>query len=182
MDSESENEPQALPNRESPAHEAGLGPCFPVATHKFIVLSVCSFGIYTLYWFYQDWKRVRSASHEMLSPFWRTFFAPLWAISLLRRIHMSAEAAEGPITWNAETLGVLYIALTVCMQLPEPWWLVTFGSFVPFVPAVRTVQQVNEAAGNPEGRNSRYSAANVVTIVVGGLLFVLVVVGTIRPK
>src|SRR5262245_7614259 len=31
---------------------------FPVATHKFIVLSICTFGLYELYWCYQNWKRL----------------------------------------------------------------------------------------------------------------------------
>ncbi len=53
-------------------------PLFPVATHKFIVLSVCSLGIYELYWCYQNWKRLKQASGERLSPFWRAVFAPLW--------------------------------------------------------------------------------------------------------
>jgi hypothetical protein len=32
---------------------------FPVATHKFVVLSIFSFGIYDFYWFYQNWNRER---------------------------------------------------------------------------------------------------------------------------
>ena len=52
-------------------------PYFPVATHKFVVLSICTLGLYDLYWFYQNWQRVRRRTREDLSPFWRAAFAPL---------------------------------------------------------------------------------------------------------
>ena len=167
------NELQVLPSRENPAYEAGLGPWFPVATHKFIVLSVCTFSAYQLYWFYQNWKRIRNASREQLNPFWRAFFAPVWVIPLLQRIRHSAEAMGSPVRWNAAVLGLLFITLTACSMLPDPWWLLTFGSVVTLVPAVQTAKTVNEAAKNPEGSNSRYSTPNLITIVLGGLLVAL---------
>jgi hypothetical protein len=43
-------------------------PLFPVATHKFIVLSLCSFGLYQFYWIYQNRKRLKRASGERSIP------------------------------------------------------------------------------------------------------------------
>ena len=164
---------QVLPSRENPSYEAGLGRWFPVATHKSIVLSVCTVSAYQLYWLYQNWKRIRKASREQLNPFWRAFFAPIWVIPLLLRIRHSAEAMGSPVRWNASVLGPLFITLTACSMLPDPWWLLTFGSVVTLVPAVQTAKTVNEAAKNPEGSNSRYSTPNLITIVLGGLLVAL---------
>ena len=61
-------------------------PFFPVPTHKFVVLSICTLGIYELYWAYKNWQRIRLASGETLDPFWRAFFAPFWGFSLFRRV------------------------------------------------------------------------------------------------
>jgi hypothetical protein len=154
---------------------------FPVATHKFIVLSLCSFSIYQIYWFYQQWKRIRASSREAISPFWRAFFGVLWVIPLLRRIRQRAEVGGIRVGWGAGALGTLFIVLSVLWRLPDPWWLVTFGSLVALVPAVQTSQEINASANNPEGLNNQYTTANVVTIVLGGLLLVLSVVETVNP-
>jgi hypothetical protein len=53
---------------------------------------------------------------------------------------------------------------------------------VTLVPAVQTAKTVNEAAKNPEGSNSRYSAPNLITIALGGLLVAFNVVYALRPN
>jgi hypothetical protein len=154
---------------------------FPVATHKFIVLSLCSFSIYELYWFYQQWKRIRESSKEAVSPFWRAFFGGLWAIPLLRRIRERADASGISVGWSAGALGTVFMVLSILWRLPDPWWLISFGSIIALVPAVQTCQEINAAAHNPEGLNSDYTTANVATIVIGGLLVVLTIVGAVNP-
>jgi hypothetical protein len=47
---------------------------FAVSIPKFIVLSICSIGIYDLYWFYKNWQLVRAREQSDISPFWRAFF------------------------------------------------------------------------------------------------------------
>ena len=50
---------------------------FPVAPRKFAVLSVVSFAIYPIYWFYGNWKRIR-ASGTPIVPLWRAAMAPFY--------------------------------------------------------------------------------------------------------
>jgi len=169
------DELHAAPSRANPAYDAGLGPWFPVATHKFIVLSVCSFGIYEFYWLYQNWRRVRNSSNEGLSPFWRALLAPIWIIPLLRRIRASAAAAHERVGWNPELLSVLFVALTASQRLSGGWWIITFSSCLALLPAVKTCQVVNRVQQSPEGTNSRYTTQNMLTIILGGLLFAWVI-------
>ena len=56
---------------------------------------------------------------------------------------------------------------------------VSAASFIPLVPAVRVIATVNAAAGNPEGVNDRYSAANIATIAVGAFVYFILIVATI---
>jgi len=163
---------------------AGPLPLFPVATHKFIVLSICTFGIYELYWCYQNWKRLKTASGENLSPFWRAFFAPLWGFSLFKRIRAEAVSAGVPVEWNSGALATFYLVLNMTWRLPDPWWLISFGTLIPMVPVQQAVQRINErhAALSTEGRNDNYSTANVATIVIGGLFLILAVIGTFMPE
>lgn len=159
-------------------------PLFPVATHKFIVLSICTFSLYQLYWCYQNWKRLKGASGEKLSPFWRAFFAPLWGFSLFKRIRAAATSAGVSVDWSSGTLATFYLVLNMTWRLPDPWSLISFGTFIPMIPVQQAAQRVNErhAALSTEGRNDNYSTANVATILIGWLLLILVLVGTFMPE
>lgn len=155
---------------------------FPVATHKFIVLCLCTLGGYQLYWFYQNWKRIRDREQETLSPFWRTVFMVPWTIPLLRRIHQRAEDLGVAVSWNPVLLGALFMCATVMWKAPGLWGDMTLVSFALLIPAVRTCRKVNAICGNVEGLNNKYTIANVVTIVLGGLLFALAVAGMFLPE
>ncbi|HET6777595.1 MAG TPA: hypothetical protein VFH26_01770 [Gemmatimonadales bacterium] len=151
---------------------------FPVAPHKFIVLSVCTLNIYTLYWCYQNWWRIRQRTAEHLSPFWRAVFAPFWGFSLFARVAAGAAERGMPVGWNPTLLGLAYLITTALGTLPDPWWLVNLAAFVPFLPVVQSIQRLNQADAATESRNEAYSGANVATIVVGGVIVLLAVMGT----
>ena len=155
------------------------GPWFPVAPHKFIVLSVFSFGIYDFYWVYQNWGRVR-ASGEDVSPFWRTFFfVPVYVFPLLRRMRTSAAAAGAGFAWNPDVLAVAFILLALTGALPNVGFFLSILAFAPLLPAVRAAAAVNASAGNPEGVNDRYPLPAVATVVVGGFIYAILIVATI---
>ena len=162
-------------------NEKPLGPWFPVALHKFVVLSFFSFGIYDFYWVYQNWRHAKQASGEKLSPLWRTFFVvPVWIFPLLRRIERSQPGDPDPSTWKTDTLGVAYVVVAFAFLLPNAAGLVLSAtSFIPLVPAVRVIATVNAAAGNPEGVNDRYSVANIATIAAGAFVYLILIVATI---
>lgn len=166
----------------APPGSAGSLTFFPVATHKFVILSLCSFGIYELYWCYQQWARIRQSSGEELSPIWRTIFAPLCTFSLLSRIRAYAQGAGVAVGWSAGLLGLAFAILSVVWRLPSPWWLISHLSMLPLVPVVRTCAKINATVGNPEGLNSRYSVGNVCTVIGGGLLFLLAALAAFFPE
>ena len=154
-------------------------PWFPVAPHKFIVLSVFSFGIYDFYWVYQNWLRAQLASGEDISPFWRTFFfVPVYVFPLLRRIRYSAAAANAPAGWHPDALAVAFIVLVLTGLLPNIGFFISVVSFAPLLPAVRTIAAVNAAAGSPEGVNDRYTIPCVATIVFGGFIYAILIAAT----
>ena len=161
---------------------AAQHPFFPVSTHKFIVLSLCSINLYLLYWCYQNWSRIRDRTGERFSPFWRSFFAPLWAFSLFRKIDDQARERGVVVGWSGALLGSAYMVLYLFSTLPDPWWLITLASIVPFIPVVQSIRQINAARPAAESDNDSYTGANVAAIMLGGLILVLAIVGTFLPK
>lgn len=156
-------------------------PLFPVATHKFIVMSLCTFGIYDRYWAYKQWEIIRNETGESLSPFWRAFFSPFWGFSLLSRIDGRLARSHMRAGWNSSLLGLLYFVLSISYRLPDPWWLVSLLAFVPLVIVQGSVQQLVRQEAPGADLNSRFSAWNIVGIVFGGLVLFLAVLGTLAP-
>jgi hypothetical protein len=177
----------AVSNTNAPAgsdRSAESLPFFPVGTHKFVVLSIVTFGIYEMYWAYQNWKRIKTASGQDLSPFWRAIFAPMWGFSLFERVRTMARNGGIDVGWNADSLAILYLLLTtLAWRLPDPLWLLALVSVVPLLPVHQTTQLANErVSSSAEAPNRRYSVGNVMTIVLGGLLLILVVIGAFLPN
>jgi hypothetical protein len=147
-------------------------PLFPVATHKFIVLSICTFGLYELYWCYQNWVRLRGAG-ERISPLGRALFAPLWGFQLFSRMRDAIKRDGIAVEWSAPALASVYLILSLLWGLPGLWWLLGFLTVVPFIPVQQSAQRLNDRSAFAESRNTGYTTANVITIVAGGSLFVL---------
>ena len=156
-------------------------PYFPVATHKFIALSLCTLGLYQLFWFYQNWQRVHRRTGEVLSPFWRALFASLWGFAFFRRVATHASLEDGRPTWSASLLGALFLGLTVASRLPDPWWLLCLLSFVPLLPVLRTTQRLNARQAPTAPENGDYSIANILTLIFGGMVLCLAILGALLP-
>ena len=116
---------------------------FAVQTRTFIVLSFCTVGLYERYWCYQNWTRLRAASGEEMSSFWRAVFAHFWGFSLFRRIKVTATAAGVPVAWDANLLATIYLLCNLALILPLPWALIGLFGFTAIIPVQRTAQQLN---------------------------------------
>jgi hypothetical protein len=152
-------------------------PFFAVSTHKFVVMSIVTLGLYNVYWVWRQWKRFVEHG-EVLSPFWRTFFLVFTNYSLFARVRSRARDEGIEVRWNPALLATLYLVLNVTWRLPDPWWIVSLLVFVPFIPIQQTIDRIN-GRHVAELPNRGFSGANAVAIVVGGLVLILVLVGSL---
>jgi hypothetical protein len=157
--------------------EAAL-PFFSVATHKFVIMCLVTIGLYQYFWLYKQWKRLARTSFEPISPFWRTFFAPLWGFSLFMRIRARGQLEKLVVSWNDVALGVAYLLLSAAWRLPEPWWIVSLFGFLPLLPVHRTIEEINARHSAGPLPNRTFSGTNVLGIFVGGGILVLALIGT----
>lgn len=165
-----------------PSDPAESCPFFPVSTSKFVVMNVTTLTFYSLYWIYKNWRRIKVREQSDIRPFWRTFFAPLWGFSLLANIRSYAEKQGVAVAWSANVLGALFLVLNILgWRLPDPWWLISFMTFLALIPAVQTIEEVNRRAPECADLNHRFSATNVVTMLVGTLVLVLMLFGLFMP-
>ncbi len=146
---------------------------------KLVILSICTLGLYDVYWFYRNWKLVKNQLRRDLSPFWRAFFAPLWGFSLFGEIDDYALRHRRPVNWSAGLLGTLFLIWTALWRLPDPWWLISLFSFIPLIPVQHTINGLAGQRGVAPDRT--YSGKHIATIVCGAIFVLLAVLGTFMP-
>jgi len=69
-------------------------PFYCVSTMKLSILSLATFGLYQLFWFYKNWVKVRARSCYVMSPFWRAVFSPLFCYPLASGVNSAAESVN----------------------------------------------------------------------------------------
>lgn len=179
-----ESNPYSPPNSavaDIPA--VGVGDYFFAASAlKFVLMAFCTFGLYTLYWSYMNWRLVKQRSGESLMPFWRAFFSVFWTYSLFEEINHGAKRQGVDASVASGLLALAYFVLSVLSRLPDPWGLVIFFAFLCFLPANNVALQVNASANPGALVNSRFSAWNIVALALGGLIMILGIVGTFMPE
>ncbi|MGN8224630.1 hypothetical protein [Gracilimonas sp. BCB1] len=155
---------------------------FSVSNFKLVLMSICTFGIYELYWFYKNWELIKKRWAQNIMPFWRAFFAPIWAYSCFEEIKNSA--IQNRLSYSLPTvfLAIGYFIIQALWRLPDPYWLLSFLSFVFIIPANNVALRVNEGVNPSFENNSSFSGTNITAIVIGGLLFVLGLLETLMPS
>ncbi len=161
---------------------SGAPTLFAVGPLNLIVLSLATFNLYQIWWLYKNWSHIKASTGLQMWPFWRAFFGPLWFFSLVARIRDRAEAEGLGPTLSPGLLGVLYLALSALIQLPDPWWLLGFLSFIPLVVVDKTAAAIEEKRGHDLSALRRWSVGNWLALALGGLLFLLALVGTFLPE
>jgi len=154
---------------------------FAVSLTKLTVLSLCTMGLYELYWFYKNWQLIRAREQTDILPFWRAFFAIFFCYGCFARIRDGGREV-GLQSLAAGPLAAGWIVMTMLWKLPDPYWLVTYGAIFFMLPVQACANRINAAVAPGHDANSRFTAANWIIAVVGGLLFLMAIIGTFMPE
>jgi predicted nucleic acid-binding Zn ribbon protein len=153
-----------------------------------ILLSVLSFGFYNIYWFYRNWKQLKTHKNLDLSPGWRTLglFVPLLGLLFIyeqfQDIKKFSEKAGVGMTFSPGSMLLAYMILNALRALPDPYGIAYLLSFMPLV-AVQGILNIYWEIEQPGlARRTFFSAREIVLLVIGGLLFILVIIGLFIPE
>ncbi len=151
-------------------------PFFIVSTKKFTIMSLCTFGIYEYYWFYKNWKFVKK-NIKKVSPFWRTVFAIFCCHGLFKIVKEYADQRRVECGYKPDLIAVYYILLSIVWRAPEPLSLISMMTFVPLLSVQKAINSIKGKVSPLTPDNSKFSAWNIVMIVIGIMVWVLVVMG-----
>jgi hypothetical protein len=160
----------------SGAHDADLH-FFAVSPVKMVVLSVCTLGIYQIYWFYKHWVLIRERSEPLIVPWARAFFGIFWCYSCFEFIREDERRLGVEPTLAAGPLAIGWIGTSLAWRLPEPYFLLGFLSPLLLVPAQQHINRINALVAPDHDKNSRFSAWNWLAVVIGAIFLGLVLLG-----
>lgn len=146
---------------------------FQVGPFKLAAMSLCTLGLYNVYWSFHQWSRIRERTGESLSPAWRGLLSPIWNFSLFARIQAAADAEDLPREWSPILMGAAYLFLPVASAAPLPVGLVGFLSFVPLVFVQQTIVRISQTEEAKESPNDAFSGLDIFAIMGAWVLLVL---------
>ena len=155
---------------------------FPVSLTKFVVMHFCTVGMYQLYWFYENWKLILERERSNASPFWKTFFMFIYCYIFFEKVRSSAAEIKIAQSISVQFLATGWIVMSTLWILPDPYGLIALVSIVFLIPVQQAANRVNEFLVPGHDRNDRFTALNIVAVIIGGLLLATVVVGAFVLK
>jgi hypothetical protein len=154
---------------------------FATSPLKLVVMSTVTLGFYELFWFYANWQRLKRRGHPRISPFWRTFFALFFCYSLFRTVKQTARAEKIAARFSPGLLALGWVLVKFLSVLPKAGWVLSYGAVFLLVPIQMTMNDVNRALYPNHDPNTRFTAWNIVGIVLGGLFLAAAIWGSLQP-
>jgi hypothetical protein len=154
----------------APAAVYAEPPFFAVSLLKLFLMSVCTFGIYELFWFSRHWKAIEKRERRSLNPYLRAVLCVFFCYPCFARIRDYDSGPGGSTLW-AGPLATGFVVTTLMTRLPERY--VMLGVLlqpVCLVVVQRRANEVNAASAPSHYRNDVFSAWNWVALVVGGFI------------
>jgi hypothetical protein len=173
---------------------ASQGPMFYVVSkRKLAILFLSTFTAYSLYWFYQNWRRYKSRHPEAsrfgttISPAPRAAFSLFFTHALFRKIKAHGRGQPALARWRSNLHATVLVALMLLSNfadavIPGPAGdVASFASLLVLVlPFLKAQEMINLSCGDPQGKgNDRLSKANWAWVLAGGALWVLVMIGLV---
>jgi len=183
--------PKAVVADIAPVSAASQPVFFPVSRTKLIVMLLVTFTLYELVWFYKNWALIRRRGEPVI-PVARAIFAVFFCYSLFDRVRSRAKPLG--LRLSAGWLATGWIVLTVTGNMldrlispevsPAVYAMIIvllFASGAFLLPVQNAINAINRAEVPDHEPNDRFTVWNWLWIVVGGLLLVLVVLGSLVP-
>ena len=147
------------------------------STRKLIILSILSFGIYEIYWFYRQWKILKEKNGLRVTPWARALFSPLYAWSLFENIYEKVGKNTKQDLRNARLLGVSYFLATILYKLPDPYWFLSFSTVIPLFIVQKGINTEWKKTNVEEKISNSFTGKEIFILVFGGILIFFALIG-----
>lgn len=140
---------------------------YPVSFGHLAVVSVLTFGLYQIYWFYKNWVFIRDRDQSNISPWARALLSPFYCWTFAEDLETNSHSDDKRVVpiWAL----VLYTVFLLCGLLPFLLGYLPFLAFIFLRPAVQHINNLN--VDTSVKRNSAFSLRKAMVLLVTGPLF-----------
>ncbi len=156
---------------------------------KFSILFFATFGIYTVYWFYRNWKLYKARHNEDIWPVARGIFSIFFAHSLFELVNGVIQDKGLLFKWSPSGLATLYVLFSVCGRITDKLSEKDIGTpfthfasilfiFTTWFVLGKVQRAINLSQDDRLGdSNSKFTLANYLWCIPGLLIWVVVAIG-----
>lgn len=160
-----------------------------VAPFKFILLSLLTFTLYFVYWFYKNWRLIKEDDNDDLWAPARGFFYIFFTHALFTDVQQSFKTQERKWDWQPGLLATLFVIVTIVGNIIDrfiPYEAYpVLGSLLPLASTfiatfllLPAQKAINAVSGDDAGSsNSKLTMANWAWLIVGGIFWLLILIG-----
>ena len=151
---------------------------FAPSAFKLGAMSLATAGLYTMYWFWRNWRAIQHETGASLWPWARALFCPLWCFSCFAQLADLVRGRRRELGFPVALLGIVFLALNLAGRLDNAASLLAFLSFVPVLPVNALLRQYHRDERIDSARLDRLTIWHVLILLAGGtvLLMLLAVV------
>ncbi len=150
-----------------------------------ILFNIFTFGLYTIYWFYRNWKHLKAHKNLDISPGLRTvgLFVPILGIIMIYEQFMDIKNfAEETGTETYSSPGLLTLGFIVfnflTVLLPDFWFIITLALVLSITIYVQTYLNkywLQEQAGIPLKKG--FSSTEIILMIISGVFIGFIILG-----
>ncbi len=143
---------------------------------KFIVMNLTTFGFYSAYWGYRNWKVMRLSGRTDAWPPLCGIFLPLTLYSLITKTTKERDILSLPSD-KLTLMAILYFGLNVSSRIPGIGDYISLITFVPLVFVNQYFTMINQMNRHDTTEIERFSESNLVIAILGSILIVMALIG-----
>lgn len=168
-----------LDSRKQPSFNGAV--FYPVSLVKLLVLSVVTFGFYTMYWFYRNWLYRKQRDGSSIMPVARGIFNIFWYYPLYKSL--VADSVERYqenrvlIKSLAILFAILYLAINLVAGEDYLWAPAIIALPLLLFPLANYINHVNQSDNSACNYNSRWLFRHTLVVFLS-VPFILYVAGT----
>lgn len=157
-----------LDARKQPAFNGAV--FYPVSLSKLVILSVVTFGFYTVYWFYRNWLYRKQQDGSSIMPVARGIFNIFWYYPLYKSL--VADSVERfqenrvLIRSLAILFAVLYLAANLVAGEDYLWLPAIIALPLLLVPLANYINHINESDNSAYSYNSRWLFRHTLMVIL----------------
>lgn len=149
---------------------------------KFILLSLITYWIYDLIWFYRWWKTLQKEDKNLkIRIFWRLFFLPfnVWSFAEnMKRIFLEKWII---LNFSPSLIWILYFLFHISWKLPDPYSIISDFTVIIMLPLVNWMNKYHKT--NEENLPlKKFNWWQIILIMIWIIFYVFIVVITFFPN